>query len=159
MSETPLLPPAAHTPPFTADILETVTQSIGAGLAVISRDFTTLWTNQVMDEIYGDTVGRLCYHTFQQQKSVCPGCGVREVFEQGIMADGLFREPQGVADNQPVLVVAHQHQGGEVKAQQFTGKAGDLSVQTVQVNGADQALREGEKLIQRLFLLFALGNR
>jgi PAS domain S-box-containing protein len=84
MSETPLLPPVAHIPPFTADILETVTQSIGAGLAVISRDLTTLWTNQVMDEIYGDSVGKICYHTYQQQNMVCPWCGVREVFEQGL---------------------------------------------------------------------------
>jgi len=75
------------------------------------------------------------------------------------MTDGLLRKPQGVADNQPALVFVHQHQGGEIELQQFAGKAGDFSVQTVQVNGADQALREGEKLIQRLFLLFALGNR
>ena len=84
MSETPPLPPVAHTLPFTADILETVTQSIGAGLAVISRDFTTLWTNKVMDEIYGDSVGKICYHTYQQQNMVCSWCGVREVFEQGL---------------------------------------------------------------------------
>jgi len=84
MSETPSLPPAANTLPLTADILETVTQSIGAGLTVISRDFTILWANKVMEEIYGDTVGKTCYQTYQQQKGVCPWCGVREVFDQGL---------------------------------------------------------------------------
>lgn len=79
--------------------------------------------------------------------------------EQGIMTDDLLRKPQGVADNQTVLVVAHQHQRREIKAQQFAGKAGDFSVQTVQVNGADQALRKGEQLGQGLFFLFSLGYR
>jgi len=102
MSETsPLPPPVANPLPFTADILETVTQSIGAGIAVISRDFTTLWANKVMEEIYGDTVGKICYRTYQQQKGVCPWCGVREVFAQG--SERVVRE-----------VVSHDKNGDQI---------------------------------------------
>lgn len=74
--------PKANSLPLSGDILEMVTSHIGAGLAVISPDFTVLWTNRVMEEIYGDTVGKICYRTYQQQETVCPWCGVREVFEQ-----------------------------------------------------------------------------
>ena len=84
MNEAPPLQPAAKSLPLSDDILEAVTGHIGAGLAVISRDFTVLWANKVMDELYGDTVGRICYRTYQQQKGVCSWCGVREIFEQDL---------------------------------------------------------------------------
>ncbi len=84
MKKTPPLLPAANDLPLSGDILEIVTGNIGAGLAVISRDFTTLWANKVMEDIYGDTIGKICYRTYQQQECVCPWCGVREVFEQGL---------------------------------------------------------------------------
>lgn len=76
--------PAANTLALSGDILELVTNHIGAGLTILSRDYTTLWTNTVMEEIYGNTVGQTCYRTYQQQESICPWCGVREVFEQGL---------------------------------------------------------------------------
>lgn len=79
MSETP----AADSLPLSGDILEVVTRNIGAGIAIISRDYRTLWANKVLEEIYGDTVGKTCYQTYQQQEGVCSWCGVREVFEQG----------------------------------------------------------------------------
>jgi len=84
MSETPPLKPAANTLPLTGDILEIVTGNIGAGLTVISRDFTILWANKVMEDLYGDIVGKTCYQTYQQQDGVCAWCGVREVFAQGL---------------------------------------------------------------------------
>jgi len=84
MSETPPLKPAATPPPFTDDILEIVTGNIGAGLIVISRDYRTLWANKVIADIYGDTIGKICYRTYQQQESVCSWCGIQKIFEQGL---------------------------------------------------------------------------
>ncbi|MCX5876438.1 MAG: PAS domain S-box protein [Deltaproteobacteria bacterium] len=84
MSEAPPLTPAANGFPLTSDILEIVTQNIGAGLIIISRDYTTLWANKVIEDIYGDTIGKICYHTYQQQEGVCSWCGARQVFEQGL---------------------------------------------------------------------------
>jgi PAS domain S-box-containing protein len=43
-----------------------------------------------MGDIYGDSVGKICYRTYQHQECVCPGCGVQEIFEQN--ADRAFRE-------------------------------------------------------------------
>ncbi len=63
--------------------LEMVTQNIGAGLALISKDYQTLWANKVLKQIFGDVEGKTCYLTYNQRTEICPGCGVREVFEKG----------------------------------------------------------------------------
>ncbi|MBU2537930.1 MAG: PAS domain S-box protein [Proteobacteria bacterium] len=83
MSETPPLQQAATGLPPNGEILEVVTRHIGAGLAVISRDYTVLWTNKVLEDLYGDTVGKTCYRTYQKQEGVCSWCGVSEIFGQG----------------------------------------------------------------------------
>jgi PAS domain S-box-containing protein len=65
------------------DRLETVTRGIGAGLAIISKDYRTLWANDVLKQIFGDVEGKICYSTYNQRNGVCPGCGVHEIFETG----------------------------------------------------------------------------
>ncbi|MBU0664070.1 MAG: PAS domain S-box protein [Proteobacteria bacterium] len=90
MNETSPLQPAANRPSLTGDILEVVAKHIGAGIAIISRDFTTLWANEIMGNIYGDSMGKICYRTYQHQECVCPGCGVQEIFEQNL--DRVVRE-------------------------------------------------------------------
>ncbi len=65
------------------DKLETITQNIGAGLCIISKDYRTQWANKVLKQIFGEVEGKVCYETFNQQTNVCPNCGVREIFETG----------------------------------------------------------------------------
>ena len=65
------------------DRLETVTRNIGAGLAIISKDYRTLWANDVLKQIFGDVEGKICYSTYNQRNSICPECGVHEIFETG----------------------------------------------------------------------------
>ena len=61
--------------------LETVTQSMGAGLAIISRDYRTIWANKVLKDLFGDVEAKICHLTYNQRNEICPGCGVREIFE------------------------------------------------------------------------------
>ena len=63
--------------------LETITESIGVGLTITSKDYRILWTNKVMKQIRGipDLVGRTCYATYNYLDTVCPECGVKKVFE------------------------------------------------------------------------------
>ena len=63
--------------------LETITESIGVGLTITSKDYRILWTNKVMKRIRGipDLVGRTCYATYNYLDTVCPECGVKKVFE------------------------------------------------------------------------------
>jgi two-component system, cell cycle sensor histidine kinase and response regulator CckA len=63
--------------------LEMVTQNMGAGLALISKDYRTLWANNILKQIFGDVEGKTCYSTYNQKAEICHGCGVREVFEKG----------------------------------------------------------------------------
>jgi PAS domain S-box-containing protein len=65
------------------DRLETVTRSIGAGLAIISKDYHTLWANEVLKQIFGDVEGKICYSTYNQKNGICSECGVHEIFENG----------------------------------------------------------------------------
>jgi PAS domain S-box-containing protein len=63
--------------------LETITESIGAGLSIIGKDYRILWTNKVMKQIRGipDLESRTCYATYNYLDTVCPECGVKKVFE------------------------------------------------------------------------------
>jgi PAS domain S-box-containing protein len=63
--------------------LEIVTQNIGAGLAIISKDYRTVWANNVLKKIFGDVEGKSCHLTYNQRDTVCPDCGVKKIFEQG----------------------------------------------------------------------------
>jgi PAS domain S-box-containing protein len=63
--------------------LEVVTRYIGAGLAIISKDYRTLWGNETLKRIFGDIEGKICYSTYNRKTEICSGCGVREVYEKG----------------------------------------------------------------------------
>ncbi|HAV10826.1 MAG TPA: hypothetical protein DCX22_04350 [Dehalococcoidia bacterium] len=75
------------------DKLESVTSSVGVGLALISKDYRTLWANRVLHDIFGDVEGKPCYLTYNQQLAVCPECGVRSIFDMGI--DQAVHEQSG----------------------------------------------------------------
>jgi PAS domain-containing protein len=63
--------------------LEIITQNIGAGLAIISRDYRTLWANKVLQDLFGECVGKVCFTHYNKREEICPGCGVREILDNG----------------------------------------------------------------------------
>ncbi|OFZ78831.1 MAG: hypothetical protein A2583_09085 [Bdellovibrionales bacterium RIFOXYD1_FULL_53_11] len=70
-------------PELDRNSLEMVLENIGAGLAIVSRDFRTVWANSVLRNIFGKPEGRKCYRLYNKRSKVCPGCGVRKVFRTG----------------------------------------------------------------------------
>ncbi len=60
-----------------------VTKNIGVGLAIISRDFRTLWANDVLTRSFGKVEGEKCYFVYNRRSKVCPGCGVRKILKTG----------------------------------------------------------------------------
>jgi len=72
------------------DRLETVTRHAGVGLAVFSREHRTVWANQVMQEIFGDPVGRTCNEIFGVRAGADSDCIITETFASG--AQRLERE-------------------------------------------------------------------
>ena len=65
------------------DRLQAVTQNIGVGLAVISKDHRTLWANEILKQIFGKVEGKVCYSIYNQRTDPCPGCGLRDIVEAG----------------------------------------------------------------------------
>lgn len=65
------------------DRLYAVTQNVGVGLAVITKDHRILAGNEVLKQMFGKVEGKMCYLVFNQRTEVCPGCGAREIFRTG----------------------------------------------------------------------------
>jgi PAS domain S-box-containing protein len=71
-------------PEINSYVLEQITKSIGAGIAIISKDYKTLWANEVIKNIFGNDVeGKCCFETYNKRGDICPDCVVRKVFETG----------------------------------------------------------------------------
>jgi PAS domain S-box-containing protein len=60
--------------------LDKVTQNIGAGLVLISKDYRILWANNYLKQLNGFIENKTCYKTFNTSENICPGCGVLKVF-------------------------------------------------------------------------------
>ena len=65
------------------DTLDRITRNVGAGLAVISRDYRVVWANEILKKMFGTIEGQDCQKAFNKAEEVCNGCGVREVFDYG----------------------------------------------------------------------------
>ena len=99
--------------------LEVVTQSIGAGLAVISREYRTLWANKVLQDIFGECVGKVCYTHYNQREEICPGCGVRNIFETGaeeVVHEQAGRDSAGNTIWSQIIATPIRDKGGNITA-------------------------------------------
>jgi PAS domain S-box-containing protein len=81
------------------DTLEAVTKNVAAGLAVISRDYRTVWANAVLKQEYGDVEDKPCYEVYNRRTEVCPGCGAKQIFETGIDKAVYERESRDAHGN------------------------------------------------------------
>jgi PAS domain S-box-containing protein len=64
------------------DILEAVTRNVGAGLTLIGRNYTILWSNDLLKHMYGNNLEqKFCYKKIHNRKKICVDCGVKKVFE------------------------------------------------------------------------------
>jgi PAS domain S-box-containing protein len=85
------------------DKLEAVTDNVGAGLGIISRDYRIMWVNSYLKKYNPGCEGKPCYSTFNNLKTVCPDCGVRKVFEKGVSFDSHEYAFTGI-DGNPMWV-------------------------------------------------------
>ncbi|MGF3522542.1 MAG: ATP-binding protein, partial [Candidatus Bathyarchaeia archaeon] len=80
------------------DKLEAVTDNIGVGVGIISRDYRILWVNSYLRRVKPDCEGKTCYSTFNNLDTVCPDCSVKKVFENNAEFDShdyAFTDVQG----------------------------------------------------------------
>jgi two-component system, cell cycle sensor histidine kinase and response regulator CckA len=80
------------------DRLETITTTIGAGLAVISKKDRILWSNRIFKEIFGGESDGPCYHQLYQRDSLCEACGARQIFNQECVKVVQERKVKDAAD-------------------------------------------------------------
>jgi PAS domain S-box-containing protein len=122
--------------------LETVTQNIGAGLAIISKDYRTLWANKVLKDLFGDVEGKTCYSTYNQRAEICLGCGVREVFERGaeiIPHEQVGKDVDGNTIWSEIIATPVKDKDGNITA------ALELVIPITERKKAEKALRESEE--------------
>jgi PAS domain S-box-containing protein len=62
------------------DMLEALTQSIGAGFVIISKDYHIIYANNFIREYKGDSIGKVCYTVLNTLNSPCLDCGVAKIF-------------------------------------------------------------------------------
>jgi PAS domain S-box-containing protein len=84
------------------DMLESVTRNIGAGFAIISKDYHVLWSNNFIERYKGDTKGKLCYAVLNSLDAPCPDCGLKRIFEDGAATDS--HEYSATIDGEPFWV-------------------------------------------------------
>jgi|GEM_PF-667737 len=52
------------------DMLETVTQNMGAGLTIINQEYQTIWSNNVMKQLFGEIHGQHCFIPFYSKPKI-----------------------------------------------------------------------------------------
>ena len=83
-------------------ILESVIENIGAGLKIIGKDYRIIWANKYLKSLGGEE-GQFCYSVFNKLNAVCPDCGVKKVFEEGLALNS--RECTGVDSKGDVFCI------------------------------------------------------
>jgi PAS domain S-box-containing protein len=68
------------------NLLESISENIDAGLAIIDKNYRIVWANKTLRNV-GANSGELCYENLGHTKTICPDCGVKKIFEQNIPAD------------------------------------------------------------------------
>jgi K+-sensing histidine kinase KdpD len=127
------------------DRLEIVTGSLGAGLAVISKDYRTVWANEVLRRMFGDVEGKICYSTYNQRSAICPGCGVQEVFEGGkdkVVHEQVGEDVDGKIIWSEITATPIKDKSGKVTA------AVELVVPVTERKEAEEKIRETLQKLQ-----------
>jgi PAS domain S-box-containing protein len=97
-------------------LLEKVSESVGAGLAIIGRDYHIVWANKILRDIGADEKKK-CYHIFNGSDCVCTDCGVQKIFEQNAFIDRheyKIKNPKGKTTWIELIVTPVKDENGNV---------------------------------------------
>lgn len=123
-----------------------VTQSLGVGLCIISREYKILWANDVLKNSFGDLDGKTCFLTVNRRDTICPQCGVRVIFETN--GDKAVHEQMAYdVDGHPVwsriIATPLRNEQGEVYA------VFEIMLSVTERKAMEEKIRASEELLQR----------
>jgi len=136
------------------ETIELVTENIGAGLTIISEDFKILWANKFLRNVCGNVKGKTCYSVYNDRTSVCPGCGVKKIFETG---EDIVVHEQSVPgpDGQRVWIELTANPIRDEKGNIIA--ASEVSINTNERKQLESKIREAEKRYHAIFDKTPLG--
>ncbi len=85
------------------EMLEAITENLGVGFGIISKDYRVMWVNRFIKNNVGNVEGKQCYSSLNTLDHICPDCGVRKVFEEGVEKDSHEYTQIGI-DGKPYYV-------------------------------------------------------
>jgi len=136
------------------ETLELVTGNIGAGLTIISKDYKILWANKFLKNFCGNVKGKTCYSVYNDRTSICPDCGVKEIFETGknhVVHEQSVPGPDGQRVWIEITANPIRDEKGNIVA------ASELSVYVNERKQLENKLREAENRYHALFDKAPLG--
>ncbi|MEM2099008.1 MAG: PAS domain S-box protein [Candidatus Bathyarchaeia archaeon] len=136
------------------DMLEAITRSVGAVLAVIGKDYRILWANENTRRLKGDVVGKLCYATFNTLNAPCPDCGVKKIFENGVDFDSHEYCPPQINGKQiwvQIIATPIKDENGNVTA------AAELAIDITEQKKTLEDLKNAEERYKQLFNTITSG--
>ncbi|MGD2066605.1 MAG: PAS domain S-box protein, partial [Candidatus Bathyarchaeota archaeon] len=130
------------------ETLENVTENIGAGLTIISKDYKILWANNFLKNVFGNIKGKTCYSVYNDRTSICPGCGVKKIFETNsnqVVHEQSVPGPDGQRVWIEITANPIRDENGSIVA------ASELSVVVHERKQLERKLRDAEKRYHAIF--------
>ena len=128
------------------NLLERVGESIGAGLAIIGKDYDIFWANSILkSEIVDGNKKR--YQNFGKSDTICFDCGVKKVFEQNLpleVHEYKTVDSKGETVWIELRVTPLKDNDGNVTA------ALELAVPITERKAAENKLRESQHLTEKI---------
>jgi len=132
------------------DKLDAVTENIGAGLAIISKDYRIQWANKLLKQLNGECESKLCYSTFNKRADVCPDCGVKKIFETGAVLDSheyMARDGKGHPQWIELIVTPIKDKSGNIIA--ALELAVNITERKIMQNKLAEYSQKLEKLVEK----------
>jgi PAS domain S-box-containing protein len=132
------------------DMLESVTENIGAGLTVISKDYRILWANKLLKQTFDGVKQEPCYSTYHKRDTICPDCGVKKVFESNATFDAhefAFTDDKGNTQWIELIVTPIKDRDGTVVA--ALELAVNITERKIMQNKLAEYSQKLEKLVEK----------
>ncbi len=130
------------------DMLEAITENIGAGLGIVDRDYRVLWINNFLKTKVGDVANKKCYSSYNSLNEICPNCGPKKIFEGAQFDSREYLNKELQAKGQPcwyeLIATPIKDKDGKVVA------ALELTVDITEKKELEEKIREERNKLEAI---------